>query len=38
VPFFKASRAGVYTLRMTSPAGKDFYLKLKVTSKKSSKP
>jgi hypothetical protein len=38
VPAFKASRAGVYTIRLSTPAGKAYYLKVKVTAKKSSKP
>ena len=36
VPAFKASRAGVYTIRLATPAGKAFYLKVKVTAKKAS--
>ena len=36
VPAFKASRAGIYTIRLTTPAGKAFYLKVKVAPKKSS--
>jgi hypothetical protein len=38
VPAFKASRAGVYTIRLTTPSGKGYYLKVKVVAKKSSKP
>jgi hypothetical protein len=37
VPAFTASRAGVYTIRLSTPAGKTYYLKVKVTAKKSSK-
>ena len=36
VPAFKASRAGIYTIRLSTPAGKAFYLKVKVAAKKSS--
>jgi hypothetical protein len=36
VPAFKASRAGVYTIRLTTPTGKAFYLKVKVAAKKTS--
>jgi hypothetical protein len=36
VPAFKASRAGVYTIRLTAPTGKRYYLKVKVVAKKSS--
>jgi hypothetical protein len=36
VPAFKASRAGIYTIRLTTPAGKAFYLKVKVAAKKAS--
>jgi len=37
VPAFKASRTGVYTIRLSTPAGKAYYLKVKVTAKKSTK-
>jgi hypothetical protein len=36
VPAFKASRAGMYTIRLSTPAGKAFYLKVKVAPKKAS--
>jgi hypothetical protein len=38
VPAFKARRAGVYLIRLSTPAGKTQYLKVKVTAKKSAKP
>jgi hypothetical protein len=38
VPAFKATRPGVYTIRLATPAGKTFYVKVKVTAKKGSKP
>jgi hypothetical protein len=38
VPAFKATRPGVYTIRLSTPEGKDFYVKVKVTAKKSTKP
>jgi hypothetical protein len=34
VPAFKASRAGTYTIRLTTAAGKAFYLKVKVAARK----
>ena len=37
VPAFKATRAGVYTIRLATPAGKAYYVKVKVTAKKSAK-
>jgi hypothetical protein len=37
VPAFKATRPGVYTIRLATPAGKAFYVKVKVTAKKSAK-
>jgi predicted ribosome-associated RNA-binding protein Tma20 len=33
LPAFKASRAGTFMMRMTTPAGKAYYLKVKVTAK-----
>lgn len=36
VPAFKASRAGLYTIRLSTPAGKAFYLKVRVAGKKGS--
>jgi len=36
VPAFKASRAGMYTIRLSTPAGKAYYLKVKVAPKKAS--
>jgi len=36
VPAFKANRAGVYTIRLVTPASKAFYLKVKVSAKKPS--
>ncbi len=36
VPAFKASRAGLYTIRLSTPAGKAFYLKVRVAAKKAS--
>ena len=33
VPAFKASQAGVYTIRLATATGKAFYLKVKVTAK-----
>lgn len=36
VPAFKASRAGLYTIRLATPAGKAYYLKVKVSAKKPS--
>ena len=38
VPAFKARRAGVYLIRLSTPAGKSQYLKVKVTARKSTKP
>jgi hypothetical protein len=38
VPAFKATRAGVYTIRLATPEGKAYYVKVKVTAKKSTKP
>jgi hypothetical protein len=37
VPAFKATRAGVYTIRLATPAGKTFYVKVKVKAKKNTK-
>ena len=37
VPAFKATRAGVYTIRLATPAGKAYYVKVKVTAKKRTK-
>jgi hypothetical protein len=34
VPAFKASRPGVYTIRLTTPAGKAYYLKVRVEPRK----
>lgn len=36
VPAFKASRAGLYTIRLSTRAGKAFYLKVRVAAKKAS--
>jgi hypothetical protein len=36
VPAFKASRAGTYTIQLSTAAGKAFYLKVKVAAKKAS--
>jgi hypothetical protein len=36
VPAFKANRAGVYTIRLVTPAGKAFYLKVIASAKKPS--
>ena len=33
LPAFKASRPGSFTIRMTTPAGKAYYLKVKVAAK-----
>ena len=37
IPAFKATRPGVYTIRLATPAGKFYYVKVKVTEKKSIK-
>jgi hypothetical protein len=34
VPAFKATRPGVYTIQLSTPAGKAYYLNVKVTAKK----
>lgn len=36
VPAFKATRPGIYTIRLSTPGGKAFYLKVKVATKKGS--
>ena len=36
LPAFKASRPGSFTMRLTTPAGKAYYLKVKVAKKKAS--
>jgi hypothetical protein len=38
LPAFKASRAGSFMMRMTTPAGTAYYLKVKVTAKSTAKP
>ena len=37
LPAFNASRPGSFTMRLTTPAGKAYYLKVKVAKKKSSR-
>jgi hypothetical protein len=37
VPAFKATRPGVYTIQLSTPAGKAYYLNVKVTAKKNAK-
>ena len=37
VPAFKASRPGMYTIRLTTPKGRAFYLKVKVSSRDGAK-
>lgn len=34
VPAFKASRPGMYTIRLTTPTGRAYFVKVKVTTKK----
>jgi hypothetical protein len=34
VPAFKATRPGVYAIQLSTPAGKAYYLNVKVTAKK----
>ena len=36
VPAFKASRPGIYTIRLSTPTNEAFYLKVKVAAKKAS--
>jgi hypothetical protein len=38
VPAFKATRAGTYTIQLSTAEGKAFYLKVKVAAKKTAKP
>ena len=38
VPAFKATRPGVYTIRLSTAEGTAYYVKVKVTAKKSTKP
>jgi hypothetical protein len=37
VPAFKATRPGVYTIQLSTPAGKAYYVNVKVTAKKGTK-